>query len=343
MAAISQTLASLGVGFIRVEQKRSRLRLGLRRLHLALLGLVLRPRLQRAMHDIEREGRPALTRWVETGRRTLSGLDKPPPAVLGHAMAGLEQQDFAVQGRRAGVTFYTRGAAEEAVVLYVPGGSFIAERSPRITAMVGRLAQESGARLVVADYRLAPEHPCPAAIQDVRAAYDMLLATYPADRIVCAAESAGGAVLLSAMQGARDAGRPMPAGLVLLSPWVDLTLSSWSVVSRSLTADSPFAMELAALCAQLYLDGRPAMEPLASPLFGEMHDLPEVLIHAGETDLLFDDSVRLAAKLRAAGTPVTLRAWPHEDHAFERFLGPEAERSIAEVAAFMKRTLRLAA
>jgi len=343
MAAISQALAASQVDVIRVEQRRSPVRLGLRRLHLALLGWTLRPRLRRAMREIADEGRPALLRWVETGRRTLAGLDKPSEAVFGHAMAGLEQQDFAVEGRRAGATFYTRDADEEAVVLYVPGGSFIAERSPRITALIGRLAQESGARMVVADYRLAPEHPCPAAVRDVGAVYDLLLATYPADRIVCAAESAGGAVLLAALQAARDAGRPMPAGLVLLSPWVDLTLSSWSVVSRSLTADSPFAMELAALCAQLYLDGRAAMDPLASPLFGEMHDLPEVLIHAGETDLLFDDSVRLAAKLRAAAVPVTLRAWPHEDHAFERFLGPEAERSIAEVAAFMKRTLRLVA
>lgn len=343
MALAARTAATAGFDVIRVEQPALPARRLLRRLAFMLVGWRLRPRLRRAVVEIEREGHPALMRHVEYGRRLLREGDRPSDAVMGHAMAGLEQQDFTIDGRRAGVTFHRRDAPDEAAVLYVPGGSFIAERSPRITALIGRLAQESGARLVVADYRLAPEHPCPAAVQDVRAAYDLLLARYPADRIVCAAESTGGGVLLAALQGARDAGRPMPAGMVLLSPWVDLTLSSWSVVSKSLMADSPFAMELAALCAQLYLNGRMATDPIASPLFGDMHGLPETLIHASESDLLYDDAARLAMKLREAATPVTLRAWKYEEHAFERLLGREAERSIAEIAAFMRGRLRLQA
>ncbi len=333
----------LPVEMIHVEQGPAPAARLYRRLRTALVGRLVRGRLKQMMGDMVAEGRPAILRHVAWTRQRFALADPPPKEVLAAAMAGLEQHDFAIAGRRAGVTFTRHGAEAEGVLLYVPGGSFIAERSPRITALIGRLAQMSGLRLCVVDYRLAPENPCPAAMLDVRAAYELLLATWPADRIVCAGESTGAGLLLSAMQAARDDGLPMPVGLALLSPWVDLTLSSWSVVSRSLMADSPFAMEVAALCAQLYLSGRSATDPVASPLFGRMHDLPEVLIHGSESDMLFDDAVRLTAALRAAGTPVTLRAWRHEEHAFERFLGPEGERSLAEVTAFLRRTLRLAA
>jgi len=165
-------------------------------------------------------------------------------------------------------------------VFYVHGGSFIAERSARLTSMVARFAAKANARVFAPSYRLAPENPCPAAVDDIVAAWRWLREAEPDEPVVALADSAGSAVLLAALQRLRDDGDALPEGILLLSPWVDLSLQSWSVVAASLTGTAGTSMESLGLMAHLYLQGRAATDPVASPIFGDFSGFPPMLIHA---------------------------------------------------------------
>jgi acetyl esterase/lipase len=235
--------------------------------------------------------------------------------------------------------FAPRAAAASGFVFYVHGGSFIAERSPRITQLVARFAAAAQARVFAPSYRLAPEHPCPAAVDDILAAWTWFKETWPEEPVVALAESAGAAVLLSALQQARARGLPMPSGIVLLSPWVDLSLQSWSVTAASLLGTTPYTMESLALVARFYLDGRSPSDPVASPLFGSFEGFAPMLIHASRGDILYDDAVRLAEKVRAAGGDLTVRLWSEETHVWERMHTPKARQSIELAADFIRRRL----
>jgi acetyl esterase/lipase len=215
----------------------------------------------------------------------------------------------------------------------------VAERSPRITHLVARFAAAAQARVFAPSYRLAPEHPCPAAVEDIVAAYRWQCETSPDEPVVALAESAGAAVLVSALQQAIARGLPAPAGLVLLSPWVDLSLQSWSVTAASLLGTTPYTMESLALMARFYLDGRPATDPLASPIFGSFAGFPPTLIHASRGDILYDDAVRLSAAMRDAGCDLTVRLWAEETHVWERMQTPKARQSIELAAGFIRRRL----
>lgn len=224
-------------------------------------------------------------------------------------------------------------------VFYVHGGSFVAERSPRITQLVARFAATAEAQVFAPSYRLAPEHACPAAVDDILAAWAWFREQYPDEPVVALAESAGTAVLLSALQQARDKGLGLPAGVVLLSPWVDLSLQSWSVTAASLAGTTPYTMESLALVARFYLDGMSATDPVASPLFGSFDGFPPMLIHASKGDILYDDAVRLAEKVRDAGGDLTVRLWTEETHVWERMNTPKAKQSILLAADFIRRRL----
>jgi acetyl esterase/lipase len=235
--------------------------------------------------------------------------------------------------------FAPKAKAPRGYVFYVHGGSFVAERSPRITQLVARFAATAEAQVFAPSYRLAPEHPCPAAVEDIVAAWAWFRETVPEEPVVALAESAGAAVLVSALQQARARGLPAPDGVVLLSPWVDLSLQSWSVIAASLTSSTPYTMESLALVARFYLDNRPATDPVASPLFGAFEGWPPTLIHASKGDILYDDAVRLAERIRDAGGDLTVRLWSDETHVWERMNTPKARQSILLAADFIRRRL----
>ena len=224
-------------------------------------------------------------------------------------------------------------------VFYVHGGSFIAERSARLTAMVARFAARANARVFAPSYRLAPEHPCPAAVEDIAASYRWFRETWPDEPVVCLADSAGSAILLAALQRVRDEGETLPDGVVLLSPWADLSLQSWSVVAASMTGTTGSNMEALALMAHLYLQGRSATDPVASPLFGDFSGFPPMLIHASKGDILYDDAVRLADRMREAGGDLTVRLWAAETHVWEAGNSSKARESIDLAADFIQRCL----
>lgn len=294
----------------------------------------------RAALRAEADGPQALARFVAGQRRIHMRFDAP-------VLARVDAEAVRQAGPGAGLSappspaewFAPRAAEPRGFVFYVHGGSFIAERSPRITHLVARFAAAAEARVFAPSYRLAPEHPCPAAVDDIVAAWRWFQETWPEEPVVALAESAGAAILLSALQQARAQGLPLPSGVVLLSPWADLSLQSWSVTAASLLGTTPYTMESLALVARFYLDGRSATDPVASPLFGAFDGFPPTLIHASRGDILYDDAVRLADAIRAVGGDLTVRLWADETHVWERLGTPKARQSIELAADFIRRRL----
>ncbi len=222
------------------------------------------------------------------------------------------------------------------VLLYLHGGGY-AICSPRThRGLVADIAVKAGTKALVIDYRLAPEHPFPAAVEDACRAYRWLLAQGidPA-HITVAGDSAGGGLALALLLSLRDAGDPLPAGAALLSPWTDLAMSGWTHVTHA-RRDPMLSVEGALLAARHYLQNASPTDPLASPLYGRLKGLPPLLVHVGGNEILLDDSLRLAERARAAGVSVEIKIWPDLPHVFQAFAFlPEARASRIEIARFL--------
>jgi acetyl esterase/lipase len=224
----------------------------------------------------------------------------------------------------------------ERVLLYLHGGGF-ALRTPNLHARyVARICRALGTRALIVDYRLAPEHPFPAAIEDCHAAYQWLLAQGIEPRhLVIAGDSAGGNLTLVTLQRILAAGEPLPACGFVLSPAVDLTMGSESYVANE-RADAIFTLASVLALRRQYVEPRLLTSPAVSPLFGELAGMPPLLLQAGSREMLRDDSVRFAAAARAAGIDVECEVWLGMQHVFPllQFL-PESARSIDTVARFV--------
>jgi cation diffusion facilitator CzcD-associated flavoprotein CzcO/acetyl esterase/lipase len=219
-------------------------------------------------------------------------------------------------------------------LLYLHGGGFVGCSARTHRPVTAALALQ-GLRVFAPDYRLAPEHPFPAAPQDALAVYRALRAEAPAGRIVVAGDSAGGNLALGLMLMLRDAGEALPAAAALFSPALDMTGSSPSIALNA-GRDAMFdPVQLPHLSAA-YLAGADPAQPLASPLFGDMAGLPPLLVHVGESEVLRDDSIRLAQKAREAGVLVELQVFPAVAHVWQlvRQL-PESRRSLRAAASFL--------
>ncbi len=231
-----------------------------------------------------------------------------------------------------------RGAREDRVVLYAHGGGYT-WGAPRPYRELGwRLSRACNARVFLLDYRLAPEHTCPAPIEDALRAYDWIVENNRGQPIVMAGDSAGGGLTLAAAQAIRDTGRNMPKALGLISPWLDLTGSGDSIRSNAETEVmlDPDGIQYA---ANAYRGALAADDPRCSPLFGGQAGLPPVLVQVGSEEILLDDSVRFDARARAEGVQVTLNVWPKMHHVwhFSAMMVPEGRKAIADLAAFMQR------
>lgn len=233
------------------------------------------------------------------------------------------------------------GASEERTILYLHGGGYVIGSIKTHRSLVSRLSAASGARALSVEYRLAPEHPFPAAVEDATCAYRWLLAqgADPA-RVVVAGDSAGGGLTLATLVALRDAGDPLPAAAVCLSPWVDLEGLGESMTSKA-DADPMVQREGLLEMAAHYLAGADPRTPTAAPLHADLAGLPPLLIHVGTAETLLDDSTRFAEKARAAGVDVELEPWDEMVHVWHAFapLLPEAEQAIARVGEYVaKRT-----
>jgi epsilon-lactone hydrolase len=284
-------------------------------------------------------GPEAFARFIERGRAWHDRYDCPILQTVDAEAVRIMSPPTSVPPPLPSDWFAHRRAKASGILFYVHGGSFVAERSPRITQLVARFAAAAGASVFAPSYRLAPEHPCPAAVEDILAAWRWFRKQWPDEPVVALAESAGCAILLAALQCARDEGDELPGGLVLLSPWVDLSLQSWSIMAASIARTSPHTMESLAMFAQFYLQGRYPTDPVASPIFGSFEDFPPILIHASQSDILYDDSVRLAERVGEAGGRLKVRFWADETHVWERMNTPSARESIKMAADFIRMRL----
>jgi monoterpene epsilon-lactone hydrolase len=284
--------------------------------------------------------REKLLRFAVVGRKIYSQISRPALSLEQADAMTIRSPYGALPGPPTPSAWFAPIRGEpRGFVLYVHGGSFIAERSPRVTAVIGRFAAAANARVFAPTYRLAPEHPCPAAIEDIEAAFAWMRQTWPDEPLVAIGESAGAAILLSALQRMRDRGEAMPNGLMLLSPWLDLSLQSRSLALATFTGRGDRTMDSLALSARLYLHDRSTTDPMASPLFGDMTGLPPMLVHASRADALYDDAARLVDKVRDVGGDLTARLWSDEGHVWERTGSPAARQSIQLAAEFIRARL----
>jgi epsilon-lactone hydrolase len=229
-----------------------------------------------------------------------------------------------------------RWTGSERDILYLHGGGYALGSPALVRDLTWRLAKSVRARVLCIDYRLAPENPYPAALEDAVNAYRWLLASgAQPSRIVMMGDSAGGGLALAALLKLRDEGLALPAAAVVLSPWTDLALTGPSLATN-LKADPLLASQDFTSFARWYLADTDPRTPHASPLFGDFAGLPPVLIQVGSDEMLLDDAVRMADKLRAAGTKVTLDIWPRMPHGWHLYarLIPEGRHAIRRIAAF---------
>jgi len=229
-------------------------------------------------------------------------------------------------------------ARADAVVLYLHGGGYVIGSPRSHRHLAAAIARAAGSRALLLDYRLAPEHPFPAALDDAVAAYQWLLGRGIAPgRIVLAGDSAGGGLTVATLIALRERGLPRPAGGVCISPWVDLTCSGTSYATKAAT-DPIVTRDGVETLAQAYAGTGDRKAPLVSPLYADLRRLPPLLVQVGSEEVLLDDALGLGARARAAGVDVTVEEWPAMIHVWHWFLPmlDEAERAIAGIGDFVR-------
>ncbi len=234
------------------------------------------------------------------------------------------------------------GAEPEKLILYLHGGGYIfCSAHTTHKDILWRLSVASKCRVIAPDYRLAPEHPYPAALEDSIKVYRWLLDQgYKPENIVIAGDSAGGGLTYGTVLKSRDLGLPLPAATVAMSPWTDLAVTGESVITN-LKRDALIPGDGLPEGAQYYLAGASTRDPYASPLYGDPTGLPPTLIQVSKDEVLLDDSRRLAAKYRAAGVPCELELWdgmPHVWQTLAMFI-PEGKTAINRIGAFIAKHL----
>jgi len=284
-------------------------------------------------------------------QRHKSGISGMPAVARKQIDGGAKNQKLGSDVRVSQVTAgnvpceWVEGKSSRAhrVILYFHGGGYCAGSPASHRQMIAKLCEQAHARALVPDYRLAPENPFPAAFDDAIACYRWLLASGidPAG-IAFAGDSAGGGLALSAAMAVRNEGLPQPAAIVLLSPWVDLTQSGKSMLTKS--SIDPF-LDIVDLAtgAYNYLNGHLPTDPHASPLYGDFQDLPSILMHVGSTEVLLDDAVRVSKRAEAAGVDVSVEVWDGMVHVFQALPLKEAEASLARLGSFIRSRTVLAA
>lgn len=230
-------------------------------------------------------------------------------------------------------------ASDSRVVLYLHGGGYIIGSPRTHRPLMAELSQASKGRVLGLDYRLAPEHPFPAPVEDSIAAYRWLLNEgYDPTRIAVAGDSAGGGLTVAMMVQARYLGLPVPGAAVCISPWVDMEGLGESMETRA-AADPMVGKENLMISAKTYLGGSNPRAPLAAPLYADLRGLPPMLIQVGDAEVLLDDSTRLAGIAREAGVEVEMDVWDDMIHVWHLFapILPEGKRAISQAGEFIKK------
>ncbi len=227
-------------------------------------------------------------------------------------------------------------ASPRSIVLYLHGGAWTLGWSNIHRRMVAHLCRSAASRALAVNYRLAPEHPFPAAVEDCVGAYRWLLSSGSLPReIIIAGDSAGGNLTLATMLSLRDAGDPLPAAAVCISPATDLECTGESFRAKKDPMQTP---EFVQAMIRHYAGGQDLRSPLLSPLYGDLRGLPPLLVHAGGDEMLLSDATRLAEKASAAGVESSLAVWPRMWHVWHLFAPalPEARQAIDAIGVFAR-------
>jgi len=272
---------------------------------------------------------------IETLRRRLRRLERVVPG----PPAGTRTEAVDADGVNA-LRVTVAQARGDACILYFHGGGYVVGSAPLYRDFTWRVGVAARAPVVFFDYRLAPEHPYPAALDDAVKAYRWLAARIEARRIAVMGDSAGGGLALGTLLRLRDEGHPLPGAAVVFSPWTDLALTGRSLAENAATDPMMDAAMFPAI-ADYYLAGADPCIPYASPLYGDVTGLPPALIQVGGDEVLRDDAVRMAARLEAAGCKVELEVWPRMPHAWPLYarILPEGREALARAGRFVRSVL----
>ncbi|HLA18361.1 MAG TPA: alpha/beta hydrolase [Dehalococcoidia bacterium] len=229
-------------------------------------------------------------------------------------------------------------ADPERIVYYLHGGGYTIGSIKSHREMVSRVSRATAARALLVEYRLAPENRFPAAVEDALSGYRWLISNGadPA-RMAIAGDSAGGGLTVATLVALRDAGDPLPAAAVCISPWVDMECLGESMRTKA-DVDPWVQYEPLVKQAEMYLAGADPRHPLAAPLYADLSGLPPLLIQVGTSETLLDDSTRLAERATAAGVDVTLDVWDEMIHVFQlfAFMLPEGQQAIDRIGEFVR-------
>jgi len=259
----------------------------------------------------------------------------PPPGVM--------RSQETLGGVKCRWVVAERSTSDARVIVYLHGGAFACGSPASHMDLAWRLSEASGAKVLLVDYRLTPEHVFPAALDDVVAVYRSLLGSGCRERAVAfAGDSAGANLALAGILKARDLEIPLPAACVCLSPWINLDRSSIAI-RRSATGDPMLPIDVLVNAADAYAPGHDLRDPLISPLFADFRHCPPMLVYVGSNELLVDDANNLVQRARAAGVKVSYRVWKEQVHGFPVFAAflPEGKQAIAGIASFLNTTWTL--
>jgi acetyl esterase/lipase len=267
-------------------------------------------------------------------RKTFDGIMDKTPAATG------VNYEAATVGGVSGWWCRPADAVKDAAILYLHGGGYVVGAAQAYQHFVGQIATRTRVAAFVPDYRLAPESPFPAAVEDAQASYEGLVAQ-GLTKIALAGDSGGGGlalILLSwATAKARAGSGLMPKGAAVISAWTDLAMTGESMKSRAQADPLSTPASLAAM-ARLYLGDRDARDPLASPLYGDLAGLPPVRMHVGEDDVLLDDSVRYGERLEQVGGTIQVHTWQGMIHVFPANVAllKAAKEALDDVGEFLR-------
>ena len=236
----------------------------------------------------------------------------------------------------------TQEVNDQKVVLYLHGGGYIAGSIKTHRDLAGRIARASKARVLLIDYRLAPENPFPAALEDSFKAYKWIIFSdkISPKNIIIAGDSAGGGLTLALLIKLRNEDIQLPAGAVCLSPWTDLACTGESFKTKA-DLDPFLTPKLIKITRDYYLEKKDYMNPLASPLYANLKGLPPLLIQVGTFEILFEDSKRLAERAKSMGVDVELDIWEDVIHVFQAFAAflPEGQQAIEKIGHFIQKII----
>ena len=278
---------------------------------------------------------PALADVI-AGRESWEDAAADANRALAHLVQSIELDGVAAE------TVTAPGASgDDQLVIHFHGGGYNSGSPRTHRALAARLSTIVDMPVVLVDYRLAPEHPCPAAVVDAIAAYRCIVARgVSPPRIAVGGDSSGGGLAMVMLTRLRAEGLPAPASAYLMSPWLDLTLSGESVVTNG-NRDTMIGSDGLRGAAELYLQGRPTDDPIASPLFADLAGLPPLFVQAGSEELLLDDARRLVDRATAAGVEAVLDVWDGMQHVFQANPDvPQADHAIGRIAEFLTARLR---